>query len=91
MPSTLIAVADTVFPSLDPAKEALARVDPELKIAEDASVDKILAVAADAEALLVTYGQINAEVIAGLNNCKVIGRFGIGIDNIDISAATEMD
>lgn len=89
MSSTLIAVADTVFPSLDPALEALAAVEPELKIAKDASVDNILAVAADAEALLVTYGQINAEVIAGLNNCKVIGRFGIGIDNIDIAAATE--
>ncbi len=88
MSSTLIAVADTVFPSLDPALQALAAVEPELKIAEDASVDNILAVAADAEALLVTYGQINAEVIAGLNNCKVIGRFGIGIDNIDIAAAT---
>ncbi|NQV54291.1 MAG: C-terminal binding protein [Rhodospirillales bacterium] len=89
MARTLIAVADTVFPSLDPARKALARVDPEIKIAEDASVDKILAVAADADALLVTYGQINAEVIAGLNNCKVIGRFGIGIDNIDIPAATK--
>ena len=89
MSSTLIAVADTVFPSLDPAREALAAVDPDLRIAEAASVGKILAVAADAEALLVTYGQINAEVIAGLNNCKVIGRFGIGIDNIDIPAATE--
>jgi D-3-phosphoglycerate dehydrogenase len=89
MSSTLIAVADTVFPSLDPAREALAAVDPDLRIAEDATPGKILAVAADAEALLVTYGQINAEVIAGLNNCKVIGRFGIGIDNIDIPAATE--
>jgi D-3-phosphoglycerate dehydrogenase len=89
MSSTLIAVADTVFPSLDPALEALKAVDPELKIAEDATPANILAVAADAEALLVTYGQINAEVIAGLNNCKVIGRFGIGIDNIDIAAATE--
>jgi D-3-phosphoglycerate dehydrogenase len=88
MSSTLIAVADTVFPSLDPALEALAAVEPELKIAADASVDAILAVAADAEALLVTYGQITADVIAGLNNCKVIGRFGIGIDNIDIQAAT---
>jgi len=91
MTSTLIAVADTVFPSLDPAKEALKAVEPILKIAETASVEDILAVAADAEALLVTYSQINAEVIAGLDNCKVIGRFGIGIDNIDIPAATEKD
>ena len=87
--STNIAVADSVFPSLDLATEALAPVDGVLTLSKSTSQDDILAVAADAEALLVTYGQINAEVIAGLNNCKVIGRFGIGIDNIDIAAATK--
>ena len=87
--STQVAVADTVFPSLDPAKEALSRVDAELTLASEPTVEGILEVAADADALLVTYGQINADVIAGLNNCKAIGRFGIGTDNIDIGAATE--
>lgn len=89
MSNSIIAVADSVFPSLDLAKAALAGVTSEdLRVAKDASVESILAVAADADALLVTYGQINAEVIAGLNNCKAIGRFGIGTDNIDIAAAT---
>ena len=85
--STQVAVTDTVFPSLDPAKEALSRVDAELTLASEPTVEGILEVAADADALLVTYGQINADVIAGLNNCKAIGRFGIGTDNIDIGAA----
>lgn len=87
--STQVAVTDTVFPSLDPAKEALSRVDAELTLASEPTVEGILEVAADADALLVTYGQINADVIAGLNNCKAIGRFGIGTDNIDFGAATE--
>lgn len=87
--STQVAVADTVFPSLDPAKEAMSRVDAELTLASEPTVEGILEVAADADALLVTYGQINADVIAGLNNCKAIGRFGIGTDNIDIGAAAE--
>lgn len=85
--STQVAVTDTVFPSLDPAKEALSRVDAELTLASEPTVEGILDVAADADALLVTYGQINADVIAGLNNCKAIGRFGIGTDNIDIGEA----
>lgn len=87
--STQVAVTDTVFPSLDPAREALSRVDAELTLASEATVEGILEVAADADAVLVTYGQINADVIAGLNNCKAIGRFGIGTDNIDIGAAAE--
>ncbi len=87
--STQVAVSDTVFPSLDPAREALSRVNAELTLASEPTLEGILEVAADADALLVTYGRINADVIAGLNNCKAIGRFGIGTDNIDIGAAAE--
>ncbi len=89
MSNPIVAVADSVFPSLDPAKEALSSVTTEeFRMSADTSAESILAVAADADAILVTYSQINAEVIAGLNNCKAIGRFGIGTDNIDIAAAT---
>lgn len=56
-------------------------------MASEPTLEGILAVAADADALLVTYAKITAEVIAGLKNCKVIGRFGIGVDNIDLDAA----
>ncbi len=90
MSNPTIAVADSVFPNLDLAKEALTRVNAgEFQMSEDGSASSILAVAAYADALFVTYSQINAEVIAGLNNCKVIGRFGIGVDNIDLVAAGE--
>ena len=90
MSNLTIAVADSVFPNLDLAKEALTRVNAgEFQMSEDGSASSILAVAAYADALFVTYSQINAEVIAGLNNCKVIGRFGIGVDNIDLVAAGE--
>lgn len=85
-----VAVADSPFPSLDPAKEALSSqsLDATWQMADAPTHDGIVAVAKDADALFVTYGQITADVIAELNNCKVIGRFGIGIDNIDIAAAT---
>ena len=90
MSNPTIAVADSVFPNLDLAKEALTRVNAgEFQMSEDGSASSILAVAAYADALFVTYSQINAEVITGLNNCKVIGRFGIGVDNIDLVAAGE--
>lgn len=89
MSTPVVAVTDTVFPSLDPARRALAGIEAELRMADDASVPSILDVAADADGLLVTYAKITEEVIAGLNNCKVIGRFGIGVDNIDLAAAAD--
>lgn len=87
MANPLVAVIDSVFPTLEPAKDALARVNAEIRMAEEPTPKKILDVAANADGVLVTYGKVTAEVIDGLNQCKVIGRFGIGIDNIDIPAA----
>jgi D-3-phosphoglycerate dehydrogenase len=89
MSGPLVAVADSPFPSLDPAKEALSRVNAELKMAAEPTPDGILAVARDADAVLVTYAKITGEMIGEMKNCKSIGRFGIGVDNIDIATATE--
>ncbi len=90
MTRPLIAVTDSVFPSLDPAKAALARVDPELRMAKSASAEDILAVAREADAVLVTYAKLPGDLLRQLKRCKVIGRFGLGVDNIDLPAAKEM-
>jgi D-3-phosphoglycerate dehydrogenase len=87
MPRPIIAVTDSVFPSLDPAMKALARVDPEMRMSKSTGADDILAVARDADAILVTYAKLPAELLAQLTRCRAIGRFGLGVDNIDVPAA----
>lgn len=91
MPRTLIAITDSPFPSLDPAKKALARLEPEYRMAKSPNVDDILAVARDADAILVTYAKLPGELLRQLKKCKVIGRFGLGVDNIDLPAAKELN
>ncbi len=90
MSRPLIAVTDSVFPSLDLARAALKRVDPELRMAKSVQPDDILAVARDADAVLVTYAKLPGDLLRQLTRCKVIGRFGLGVDNIDLPAAKEM-
>jgi D-3-phosphoglycerate dehydrogenase len=85
----LIAMTDNVFPSLDPAKAALSRIDYELRMAKSPSPEDILAVAKDADAILVTYAKLTRELLMQLTKCKAIGRFGLGVDNIDLVAAGE--
>jgi D-3-phosphoglycerate dehydrogenase len=85
----LIAVADSPFPSLDPAKKALSRLDFELHVAKSGTAEDILAVAKDADALITTYAKITGEIIKQLTKCKAIGRFGLGVDNIDLVAAKD--
>jgi D-3-phosphoglycerate dehydrogenase len=90
MPRPLIAITDSPFPSLDPAKAALARLDPEYRIAKSASPEDILSVASDADAVLVTYAKLTGDLLRQLKRCKAIGRFGLGVDNIDLPAAKEL-
>jgi D-3-phosphoglycerate dehydrogenase len=85
----LIAVTDSAFPSLDAAMAALERVNPEMRMSKSASSDDILAVARDADAILVTYAKLPGDLLRQLKRCKVIGRFGLGVDNVDIPAAAE--
>ena len=89
MKQLLIAVADSVFPSLDPAKKIFSTLDATVILAENSSAEAIIEVAHNADALMVTFAQIDSKVIAGLEKCRAIGRFGIGVDNIDIDAATK--
>ena len=88
MAQRLVAVSDSVFPSLDLAREVVSRVGAELRMATQPTPEAILDVARDAEGLLVTYAKITAEMISQMKRCKIISRFGIGVDNVDIAAAT---
>jgi D-3-phosphoglycerate dehydrogenase / 2-oxoglutarate reductase len=52
--------------------------------------EEFAAEAADCVALLNTYaGPITADVMAQMPRCKIIARYGIGVDTIDLDAATK--
>jgi D-3-phosphoglycerate dehydrogenase len=86
MPAFRVAVADSVFPNLETARGVLAPIDADLFLVERQAA--LGDVARDADAILVTYAKIDGETIRGLTRCRIISRFGIGVDNVDIAAAT---
>ena len=88
MPSLLVAVADSVFPNLDLARAVVARAGADLRLASQPTPDGIVAAAREADALLVTYAKITGPMIREMKKCRIISRFGIGVDNVDIEAAT---
>ena len=88
MPPLLVAVADSVFPNLDLARAVVSRAGAELRLASQPTPEGIVAVAREADALLVTYAKINADMIREMKKCRIISRFGIGVDNVDLEAAT---
>ncbi|RMD89387.1 MAG: C-terminal binding protein, partial [Alphaproteobacteria bacterium] len=83
-----IVLTDSVFPSLAPAEAVLARIDADLVVAPDPDPATIARLGADADAVMVTFAKLDADLIGRLSRCRVIGRFGIGVDNIDLEAAS---
>ncbi|HVA93623.1 MAG TPA: C-terminal binding protein [Candidatus Dormibacteraeota bacterium] len=88
MAQRLVAVSDSVFPNLDLARDVVSRVGAELRLASEPTPEKILEVAREADGLLATYAKITADMIKQMKRCRIISRFGIGVDNVDVAAAT---
>ncbi|MER3467730.1 MAG: phosphoglycerate dehydrogenase, partial [Thermoflexus sp.] len=69
---------------LDEEGVALLRSDPEVEVAE-----ALRELARSCDALIVRSGvRLDAEVLAAAERLRVIARAGIGVDNIDLEAAT---
>jgi D-3-phosphoglycerate dehydrogenase len=83
-----VAVSDSVFPNLDPARNVLSKIGAELRLAADQTPEAILQVALNADATFVTYAKITGDMIRQMTRCRIIARFGIGVDNVDLAAAT---
>ena len=56
--------------------------------ATDAATLARLAAQPSVAAIMTTWGRVTAEVIAAAPGCRIIARLGIGLDNIDVAAAT---
>jgi D-3-phosphoglycerate dehydrogenase / 2-oxoglutarate reductase len=84
----VVAVTDYVFSSLEPEQRVLAPLDVELRPAQCKSEEKIIALTQGADAVLNCYAKMTARVIESLDRCKIIARYGIGVDNVDLAAAT---
>lgn len=82
-----VVVSDQVFPSVEIERELLSDIDAELIVA-DGDIDEVLQVAADADGILNTYLPWDAAAIGQLKGCRIIARYGIGFDNVDLGAAS---
>ena len=83
-----VVLTDYVWDSLDVEKRTLAGL-AELVPLQSKKPEEFIAQAADCDALLNTYaGPITAEIMARMPKCRIIARYGIGVDTIDLDAAT---
>src|SRR5438128_7954215 len=84
-----VVLTDYVWDSLDVERRTLAGLATLVPL-QTKTPDQFLPEAEDRDALLNTYaGPITADVMARMPRCRIIARYGIGVDTIDLAVATE--
>jgi D-3-phosphoglycerate dehydrogenase len=84
-----VVLTDYVWESLDVEKKTLEGL-ADLVAFKAKTIDEVLPALADCDAMLNTYlAPINAELMAKMPKCRIIARYGIGVDTIDLDAATK--
>jgi len=91
MPRYKVVVVNLGYGSYHVEREILEPIGVELILApkDCLTEEDVIDVARDADAILVREAPISARVLDALNRCKVIVRYGVGVDNINLEAAKQ--
>lgn len=84
----VVAITDYTFPTLDVEKRILQADGAEVRAGNDKQVAALMPLVAEADAVITQFAPINAEVIGAMKHARVIVRYGIGVDNVDLDAAS---
>jgi D-3-phosphoglycerate dehydrogenase len=88
--SATVLVTDYSWASTDQEAEVLAGAGARLVCARSGDEDELVRLVGDADAILTCFAHVGERVIRAGTNLQVIGRYGIGVDNIDVHTATEL-
>jgi D-3-phosphoglycerate dehydrogenase len=84
-----IVITECDHDSFAPEREITDTAGVELVLTQSLTAHELVANAAGADGILVQYAQITAAVMDALPRLRVIGRYGVGVDSVDVDAATE--
>jgi D-3-phosphoglycerate dehydrogenase / 2-oxoglutarate reductase len=87
MPKVLIT--DHTFDPLDIEQQVLAPMGAIVVAQQCRSAEQLLPLVEDADAVITQFSPVNAQVIAAMKHVRVIVRYGVGVDNVDLQAATQ--
>ncbi|OHV08412.1 C-terminal binding protein [Kushneria phosphatilytica] len=84
-----IVITDCDHADVEIERDVIDRSGGTCELYQDVSPEGIIANAHGADGLLVQYGRITGEVLDALPSVRVLSRYGVGVDTLDVQAATE--
>ena len=84
-----VLITDYAWSSFEPERQILSEIGADTIVAERGDEEELLTYAPKVDGILTCWKPVRELVIAQATKCQIIARYGIGLDNIDVEAATE--
>jgi len=84
-----VIVTDDRFGSYKEEEEVLGEIDAVLEVYNCQNRRECIEATRYADGVIVNLFPLTYEIISEMRNCKVISRYGVGYDNVDVKAATK--
>ena len=84
-----VVVTDYTFPDLTVEEAALKPLGCSVVGRQCKTAAELIDLTRDADFVITQFARVDASVIAQMKSAKLIARYGIGVDNVDLAAAKE--
>lgn len=85
-----VVITDCDHGSIEEEKAEFGQIGAELILAQVQEEKDVMRVCKDADGLVNQYTLLTRKVLENLPKCKVVSRYGVGVDSVDLKAATDL-
>lgn len=85
-----VMITDCDHGSIQEEQEEFDQIGAELILAQVQEEKDLIRVCKEADGLLNQYALLTRGVLESLSKCKVVSRYGVGVDSVDLRAATDL-
>ncbi len=83
-----VVVTDLGYESYEPERGEIEAIGAELVLAECSNEQEVAEACREADGVITRLAPVGPEAINAMTKCRIIARYGVGVDNVDIPAAT---
>ncbi len=85
----LVVITDCDQGTITPEEAVFREAGVQYRLHQAKTEDEVIAAGRDADALLLQYAPLTGRVLDALPCCRAVARYGVGVDTVDLAAATE--
>jgi len=88
--SVNVVITDCDHDNIEPELRVFGEAGYGVRLAECKTAEDVIREAAEADAIVVQYAPVGEDVLEALERCRVVVRYGVGVDTVDTQAAARL-